>query len=86
MQIIEATNRPSFDIFTQEQLDTLEKACQTVDFRTYIAKVDYNTGKIYIGHHYDSFDDDSFMEINVASDSVAAAFYDVYTRVYERCI
>ena len=85
MQIVNSES-PAFSIFTPEQLDILEQACQTVDFRTYIAKVDYKSGTISIGHHYDNFDDDSFMEINVASDSVAAAFYDVYTRVFERCI
>lgn len=48
--------------------------------------MDYNTGKIHLGMHYDHFDEESFITVNVASDSVASAFYDVYTRVYERCI
>lgn len=86
MKIIQPANRPAFDVFTTGQLDTLLKACQTVEPRLYISIMDYNTGKIHLGMHYDQFDEESFITVNVAADSVASAFYDVYTRVYERCI
>jgi hypothetical protein len=48
--------------------------------------MDYLNGTVSLGMHYDNFDQEDFMTVNVASDSVPAAFYDVYTRAYERCI
>ena len=85
MKIVQSET-PAFSIFTQEQLDTLEQACRTVEPRLYISEIDYLKGTVTLGMHYDNFDQDNFMSVNVASDSVPAAFYDVYTCAYERCI
>ena len=85
MKIVHS-EKPAFSIFTQDQLDTLEKACRTVEPRLFISELDYQKGTVTLGMHYDNFDQDDFMSVNVASDSVPAAFYDVYTRAYERCI
>jgi len=78
-------------IFTDDQLQTLEKAIQTVDRNVYISKIDYDKGLVYIGMNYNegtpnAFQEEDFMTINVASDSVPAAFKDVFNRVYDRCI
>lgn len=78
-------------IFTDDQLQTLEKAIQTVDRNVYISKIDYDKGLVFIGMNYNegtpnAFQEDDFMTINVASDSVPAAFKDVFNRVYDRCI
>lgn len=85
MQIVHS-EKPAFSIFTLDQLDTLEQACRTVEPRLYISEMDYQKGTITLGMHYDNFDQADFIKVNVASDSVAAAFYDVYTRAYDRCI
>lgn len=85
MKIVQS-DKPAFNIFTPAQLDTLEQACRTVEPRLYISEIDYQKGTVTLGMHYDNFDQDDFMSVNVASDSVPAAFYDVYTRAYERCI
>ena len=85
MKIVPSEN-PAFDIFTTALLDTLEQACRTVEPRLYISELDYQKGTITLGMHYDNFDQADFIKVNVASDSVPAAFYDVYTCAYERCI
>ena len=78
-------------IFTDDQIQTLEKAIQLTDRHVFISKIDYDKGLVYIGMHYNegtpnAFDEDDFMTINVASDSVPAAFKDVLNQVYDRCI
>lgn len=78
-------------IFTDDQLQTLEKAIQTVDRHVYISQIDYDKGLVYIGMNYNegtpnAFQEEDFMTINVASDSVPAAFKDVFNQVYDRCI
>ena len=82
---------PAFDGFSDQQLATLDAAIKTVDRHAYISTVDYKEGKIGIGIVYNSGTPDEFanadiLVVNVASDSVASAFYDVYTRAYERFI
>ena len=81
----------SMDIFTDDQIQTLEKAIQTVDRHVYISKIDYDKGLVYIGMNYNEgtpnfFQEEDFMTINVACDSVPSAFKDVFNRVYDRCI
>lgn len=90
-QIINKNNKPCMSIFDNATLDTLDAAIKTVDHNVAIDTVNYDTGVISISITYnkgtkDEWTNHKFMEINVASDSVAAAFYDVYTRVYSRCI
>ena len=91
IQVINQNNKPYMSIFDNSTLDTLDAAIKTVDPSVAIDTVNYDTGIISISITYnkgtkDQWTNHGFMEINVASDSVAAAFYDVYTRVYDRCI
>lgn len=91
IQVINQNNKPCMSIFDNATLDTLDQAIKTVDPNVAIDTVNYDTGIISISITYnkgtkDQWTNHGFMEINVASDSVAAAFYDVYTRVYKRCI
>lgn len=91
MEIIKTKERTAMSVFTDDQIDTLEKAIKTVDRHLSIAKVDYDAGTISVGMTYNEGTDsewveDDFLVVNVASDSVAAAFYDVYTQAYSRCI
>ena len=91
MEIIKTKEKTAMSVFTNDQIDTLEKAIQTVDRHLSISKVDYDSGTISVGMTYNEgtdnqFTEDDFLVVNVASDSVAAAFYDVYTQAYPRCI
>ena len=91
IQVINNKNNPCMPIIDSATLDTLDAAIKTVDPNVAIDTVNYDTGIISISITYnkgtkDEWTNHGFMEINVASDSVAAAFYDVYTRVYKRCI
>ena len=83
--------KKAMDIFKDDQLQTLEKAIQTIDRHVYISKVDYDKGLVYIGMNYNEgtpnfFQEEDFMTINVGSDSIPAAFKDVFNRVYDRCM
>lgn len=91
IQVINQNNNPCMATLDNMQLNTLDQAIKTVDPNVAIDTVNYDTGIISISITYnkdtkDQWTNERFMEINVASDSVAAAFYDVYTRVYKRCI
>lgn len=91
IQVVNTKNSPRMSILDSSQLDTLDRAIKTVDPNVAIDTVDYDTGVVYISITYnrgtkDQWTNHRFMEINVASDSVPAVFYDVFTRVYERCI
>lgn len=91
IQVINQNNNPCMAILGNMQLNTLDQAIKTVDPNVAINTVNYDTGVIYISITYnkgtkDQWTNERFMEINVASDSVPAIFYDVFTRVYERCI
>ena len=91
IQVINTKNKPCMSIIHNLTLNVLDQAIKTVAPHAAVDTVDYDTGIVYISHTYNQgtsheWVDHKFMEINVASDSVAAAFYDVYTRVYERCI
>ncbi len=91
IQVINQNNKPCMATLDNMQLNTLDQAIKTVDPNVAIHTVNYDTGIISISITYnkgtkDQWTNERFMEINVASDSVAAAFYDVYTRVYKRCI
>ena len=90
-KVINIKNNPCMAILDSMQLNTLDQAIKTVDHNVAIDTVNYDTGIIYISFTYnkgtkDQWTNERFMEINVASDSVPAIFYDVFTRVYERCI
>lgn len=83
--------KKAMDIFTDDQIQTLEKAIQLTDRHVFISKIDYDKGLVYIGIHYNegtpnAFDEEDFMTINVACDSVPAAFKDVFNHVYDRCM
>ena len=91
IQVINTKNKPCMPILDNMQLKTLDQAIKTVDPNVAIDTVNYDTGIISISITYnkdtkEQWTNDRFMEINVASDSVPAIFYDVFTRVYERCI
>lgn len=91
IQVINTKNNPCMSILGNMQLNTLDEAIKTVDPNVAIDTVNYDTGIIYISITYnkgtkDQWTNERFMEINVASDSVPAIFYDVFTRVYDRCI
>lgn len=84
-------DKKAMDIFSDDQIQTLEKAIQLTDRHVYISKIDYDKGLVYIGMHYNegtpnAFDEEDFMTINVSCDSVPAAFKDVFNRVYDRCM
>ena len=81
----------AFAHFSPEQIKVLEDAVKTADRNYYIAQMDYQKGTISVGlvnnegtEH--EFHTDDFIVVNVACDSVAAAFYDVYTRAYKRAM
>ncbi len=89
-QIINQNNNPCMSEFDKATLETLDTAIKTVDPSVAIDTVNYDTGIITISITYnkgtkDQWTNHNFMEINVAADSVAAAFFGVYTRVYKRC-
>ena len=91
IQVINQNNNPCMSIFDNMQLNTLDQAIKTVDPNVAIHTVNYDTGIISISITYnkgtkDQWTNERFMEINVASDSVPAIFYDVFTMVYKRCI
>lgn len=91
IQVINTKNNPCMSVLGNMQLNTLDQAIKTVDPNVAIDTVNYDTGIIYISITYNKdtknqWTNDRFMEINVATDSVPAIFYDVFTRVYERCI
>lgn len=91
IQVINQNNKPCMSIIDNITLNVLDQAIKTVAPHAAVDTVDYDKGIVYISHSYNQgtpheWVDHKFMKINVASDSVAAAFYDVYTRVYERCI
>ena len=81
----------SFSHFSPEQIKSLENAIQTADRNYYISQFDYKNGTVSVGivnnegtEH--EFHTDDFIVVNVACDSVASAFYDVYTRAYKRAM
>lgn len=85
------TNKSAMTVLSQDQIDTLEKAIQLTDSHVFISKIDYDVGMVHIGFHYNegtpnAFDENDFMTINVASDSVPATFKDVFNQVYDRCM
>ena len=91
IKVINTKNKPCMSILDNMQLNTLDQAIKTVDPNVAIHTVNYDTGIIYISITYnkgtkDQWTNERFMEINAASDSVPAIFYDVFTRVYDRCI
>lgn len=91
IQVINTKNKPCMSILDNLQLNTLDQAIKTVDPSVAIGTVNYDTGIICISITYnkdtkDQWTNERFMEINVASDSVPAIFYDVFTQVYDRCI
>lgn len=91
IKVINTKNNLCMSILDNMQLNTLDQAIKTVDPNVAIHTVNYDTGIIYISITYnkgtkDQWTNERFMEINVASDSVPAIFYDVFTRVYDRCI
>lgn len=92
MQIIEPKDgsRRMSEI-QSETVKTLEQAIQTVDRTLTIELIDYSTGTINVGITYNKGTDQEwtnkeFIVVNVACDSAATAFHDVYTAVYDRCI
>lgn len=90
-QVINNKNNPCMPTIDNITLNVLDQAIKTVAPHAAVDTVDYDKGIVYISHTYNQgtpqeWVDHKFMEINVASDSVAAAFYDVYTQVYLRCI
>lgn len=91
IQVINNKNKPCMVILDNMQLNTLDQAIKTVDPNVAIDTVNYDTGIIYISITYNKdtknqWTNNRFMEINVATDSVPSIFYDVFTRVYKRCI
>ena len=91
IQVINKNNKPCMAIIDNITLNALDQAIKTVDPNVAIHTVDYDTGIIYISITYnkdtkDQWTNECFMEINVASDSLPAIFYDVFTSVYKRCI
>lgn len=84
-------NKSAMTVMSQDEIDTLEKAIQLTDPHVFISKINYDIGTVSIGFHYNegtpnAFDENDFLTINVASDSVPAAFKDVFNRVYDRCM
>ena len=92
MKIIEPkTGDYKFAKFEITELLTLERAIQTADRHLSIEDVNYTEGYINVGITYNEgepnqWTDREFLHVNVNGDSVAAAFKDVYTAAYERCM
>lgn len=89
--IVNSTTTPRMDKMSDEFIDTLEKAIRTVDRSLSIDTVDYGTGTVLVSMRYnhgtpDEWVQHDFIKVNVNADSNAAAFHDVYTQVYDRCI
>ena len=90
MKVISSKN-PRMANPTEAQLDTLEKAVQTVDRNLFISEVDFEKGTVSLGMVYNpgepsQWKQEDFLVVNVACDSVAALFHDVYSKAYDRCI
>ena len=84
-------DKKAMDIFSDDQIQILEKAIQLTDRHVFISKIDYDKGLVYIGMNYNegtpnAFQEEDFMIINVGCDSVPAAFKDVFNQVYDRCM
>ena len=90
IQVINTKNDPQMLIIDNLTLNVLDQAIKTIAPKAAVDTVDYDKGIVYISHIYNQgtpqeWVDHKFMEINVATNSVSATFYDVYTKVYKRC-
>lgn len=91
INIIETKDCRAMDQFSSVELDLLDKAIKTVDPNVAIDTVDYDKGIVQVSITYNmgtpnQWTNPNFMQINVACESVAAAFHEVYEAVYRRCI
>ena len=69
---------------SQKQKETLEDLLLVIDSRLYLVDVDYARGIVVVGYHYENYDEDKWLEVNVGSDSVPAIFHDVFNKVYDK--
>ena len=91
IQVIETKDCRAMDKFSSVELDLLDKTIKTVDPSVAIDTVDYDKGIVQVSITYNlntpnQWTNHNFMQINVACESVAAAFHEVYEHVYQRCI
>lgn len=90
MKFVHSAN-PRMSNPTEAQLDTLEKAVQTVDRNLFVSEVNFEKGTVSLGMVYNpgepsQWSQEDFLVVNVACDSVATLFHDVYSAAYDRCI
>ena len=77
-------DKKAMDIFSDDQIKNLEESVQILDPIAFVESINYDTGIVEIGR----FGSDEKQRINVACDSVPAAFKDVLYRVFnhpKRC-
>lgn len=91
INVIETKDRRAMDKFSNIELNILDQAIKTVDPTVAIDTVDYDSGIVQVSITYNmgttnQWTNHNFMQINVACESVAAAFHEVYEAVYRRCI
>ena len=73
--------------FTEDQLETLDKAINLTCAQFHLQKVDYAAGTIHISNTYnrntpDQWTQDDFIVVNIGACSVACAFHSAYEAVY----
>lgn len=74
--------------FTEDQLDTLDKAINLTCAQFHLQKVDYAAGTIHISNTYnrnkpDQWTQDDFIVVNIGACSIASAFHAAYEAVYK---
>lgn len=81
----------SMDVMDDETVGLLEKFIKRMDRRLYIHKIDYQLGVIGLGYTYnigtkDEWNQDDFMEVNVAAESVPCLMWEVVDKVFHKCV
>lgn len=81
----------SMDVMDDETVELLEKFIKRMERRLYIHKIDYQLGVIGLGYTYnigtkDEWNQDDFMEVNVAAESVPCLMWEVVDKVFHKCV
>lgn len=81
----------SMDVMDDETVGLLENFIKRMDRRLYIHKIDYQVGVIGLGYTYnigtkDEWNQDDFMEVNVACESVPCLMWEVVNKVFHKCV
>ena len=81
-QIGKDNERTAMDVLSDEQIELFEKVTETYGASLFISGIDYVDGLIYIGVHYNkgtenAFDNEQYLKINVAGESVACMLWEL---------